>query len=56
VRQSPEEEEREREREGQEEGEAVGREVVRWIGALAPWRVVDEVRDILNILLACRLI
>lgn len=52
VRQSPEEEEREREREGQEEGETVGSKMVRRVGALAAWRVVDEVGNILNILLA----
>ena len=55
MREGPEEEEGECEREGKDEGEAVGGEVVRWIRTLTARRVVDEVRDVLDILLVCSL-
>lgn len=54
VREGPEEEEREGEGESEEEGEAVRGEVVRGVGALTSRGIVDEVRDILSIWLACR--
>jgi hypothetical protein len=51
VREGPEQEQRESKGEGQEEGQAVRGEVMWRVRTLATRWVVDEVRDILDIVL-----